>query len=78
MHALQSGACERFELSLMKVKLLQRSDGRGYLFRVALAGNTREADQLNSAFSGELKEEDDIVLAKERTQLLTLAVPKYN
>lgn len=59
----------------MKVKLLQRSDGRGYLFRVALAGNTRETDQLNNSFSDELKEEDDIVLAKERTQLLTLPVP---
>jgi len=48
----------------MNVKLLQRSDGCGYLFRVALAGNTRDADRLNNAFSDELKEEDDIVLAK--------------
>lgn len=55
--------------------VLQRSDGRGYLFRVALAGTTREADRLNNAFSGELKEEDDIVLAKERTRLLTLPAP---
>lgn len=36
---------------------------------------TREADRLNSAFGGELKEEDDIVLGKERTRLLTFAVP---
>lgn len=55
--------------------VLQRSDGRGYLFRVALAGITREADRLNSAFSGELKEKDDIVLSKKRTRLLTFAVP---
>ena len=59
----------------MKVKSLQRNDGRGYLFRVALAANIREADRANNAFSGELKEEDDIVLAKERTQLLTLPAP---
>jgi len=57
------------------VQLLQHSDGRGYLFRVALAGNTREADRLNNAFSGELKEEDDIVLAKEPPRPLILAVP---
>lgn len=55
--------------------VLQRSDGRGYLFRVALAGNTREADRLNNAFSGELKKADDIALGKESTRLLILAVP---
>ena len=75
---MQSGACKRYELSLMKVKSLQRNDGRGYLFRVVLAGTTREADRLNNAFSGELKEEDDIVLAKERTRLLTLPAQKSN
>jgi hypothetical protein len=55
--------------------VLQRSDGRGYLFRVALAGRTRDADRLNTAFSGELKEADDIVLGKERNRVFTLAVP---
>jgi hypothetical protein len=55
--------------------VLQRSDGRGYMFRVAFAASTREADRLNNAFSGELKEEDDIVLGKERNRVLTLAVP---
>jgi len=62
----------------MKAKLLIGSDGRGYMFHVASAGNTREADRLNSAFSGELKEEDDIVLAEERTQLLTLPAPNLS
>ena len=75
MHALQSGACERFELSMMKAKSLQRNDGRGYLFRAALAGTTRPADRLNNSFSGELKEEEDMVSGKERTRLFTLPVP---
>ena len=45
------------------------------MYRVAMAGNTREADRLYNAFSGELKEKDDIVLGKEPTQMLLLAVP---
>ena len=55
--------------------VLQRSDGRGYLFRIALGTDSNEADRLNTAFSGELKEEDDIVLRTERTRLIPLAVP---
>jgi len=60
------------------VQLLQPSDERSYFFRLTLAGNTLEADRLNNAFSGELKEEDDIVLAKERTRLLTLPAPSLS
>lgn len=55
--------------------VLQRDDGRGYLFRVALGSSTNEADRINTAFSGELTEEDDIVLRTENTRLLTLTVP---
>lgn len=52
----------------------QHSDGREY-FRVALAETAREVDRLNNAFSGELKEEDYIILEKEPTRPLILAVP---
>lgn len=57
------------------MQLLQPSDGRSYVFRATLAGNTCEADRLNNAFSGELKDEEDMVSGKERTRLFTLAVP---
>ncbi|MDF3136968.1 hypothetical protein P3C26_29335, partial [Pseudomonas extremaustralis] len=48
--------------------VLQRGDGRGYIFRMALGWSTSEADRLNTAFSGELKEEDGIVLSQKATQ----------
>jgi hypothetical protein len=53
--------------------VLQRTDGRGYMFRLALEWAASEADRANNAFSGELK--DDIVLTQKSTQLLKLAVP---
>ncbi|WP_346095669.1 hypothetical protein, partial [Pseudomonas veronii] len=55
--------------------LLQREDGRGYIFRVALGWSTSEADRLNTAFSGELKEEDGIVFSQKATQPLKLNIP---
>lgn len=55
--------------------MLQRPDGRGYLFRLALEWSESEADRANNAFSGELKEEDGIVLRLKSTQLLKLNVP---
>ena len=55
--------------------VLQRGDGRGYIFRVALGWSTSEADRLNTAFSGELKEEDGIVLSQKATQPLKLNIP---
>ena len=55
--------------------VLQRADGRGYLFRLALEWSESEADRANNAFSGELKEEDGIVLRLKSTQLLKLNVP---
>ena len=56
--------------------VLQRGDGRGYIFRVALGWSTSEADRLNTAFSGELKEEDGIVLSQKATQPLKLIPPE--
>jgi hypothetical protein len=38
--------------------VLQRADGRGYLFRLALNWSESEADRANNAFSGELKENE--------------------
>jgi hypothetical protein len=55
--------------------VLQRADGRGYIFRLALDRSTSEADRGNKAFSGELKEEDVIVLGQHTTQLLKLNTP---
>jgi len=55
--------------------VLKRADGRGYLFRLKLSGDSSEADRLNTAFSGELKEEDDLVLRKTETSKLPLKVP---
>ncbi|MGY2261283.1 T6SS effector BTH_I2691 family protein, partial [Pseudomonas sp. SDO55104_S430] len=54
--------------------VLQRADGRGYIFRMALELSTSEADRVNDAFSGELKEKD-IVLKEQKTQLLKLTIP---
>ena len=56
--------------------VLQRGDGRGYIFRVALGWSTSEADRLNTAFSGELKEEDGIVLSQKATLPLKLTPPQ--
>ncbi|MGY2262051.1 T6SS effector BTH_I2691 family protein [Pseudomonas sp. SDO55104_S430] len=55
--------------------VLQRADGRGYMFRIALELSTSEADRANNAFSGELKEKDGIVLKEQQTQLLKLSIP---
>jgi hypothetical protein len=55
--------------------VLQRNDGRGYMFRLAMHRSTNEADRANTAFSGELKEKDGIVLTHKSTQQLKLAVP---
>lgn len=55
--------------------VLQRADGRGYLFRLALERSTSEADRANNAFNGELKEDDGIGLNKHTTQVLKLNTP---
>ncbi|MBZ9779936.1 hypothetical protein K9857_00015 [Pseudomonas sp. REP124] len=55
--------------------VLQRADGRGYIFRIALEWTSSEADRANNAFSGELKEKDGIVLTQQSTQLLKLTIP---
>ena len=55
--------------------VLQRGDGRGYIFRLKLEWSTNEADRANNAFSGELKEEDGIVLSQKATQPLKLNTP---
>nr|WP_280040515.1 hypothetical protein [Pseudomonas sp. Hg5Tf]MDH2557708.1 hypothetical protein [Pseudomonas sp. Hg5Tf] len=53
----------------------QRSDRRGYMFRLALEWTTNEADRVNTAFNNELMEKDGIVLANKNTKLLKLDVP---
>ncbi|PSS59102.1 hypothetical protein [Pseudomonas sp. BBP2017] len=53
----------------------QRSDGRGYMFRLALEWAANEADRVNSASSSELMEKDGIVLTHKSTQVLKLHVP---
>ncbi|QYX48625.1 hypothetical protein K3F43_03725 [Pseudomonas tussilaginis] len=53
----------------------QRSDRRGYMFRLALEWTTNEADRANTAFNNELMEKDGIVLANKNTKLLKLDVP---
>lgn len=53
----------------------QRSDDRGYMFRLALEWATSEADRANDAFSSELLEQDGIVLSNQHTQLLKLSIP---
>ncbi|NUT79126.1 hypothetical protein HNO86_29195, partial [Pseudomonas sp. C1C7] len=55
--------------------VLQRADGRGYLFRMALEWSPSEAGRANNAFSGELEETDGIVLREQTTQLLKLLIP---
>ena len=65
-----------FELEVRySAGVLQRNDGCGYLFRLALEWVSSEADRANNAFSGELTEKDDIVLRLNGTQLLKLPVP---
>ncbi|MGY2293742.1 T6SS effector BTH_I2691 family protein, partial [Pseudomonas sp. SDO528_S397] len=58
--------------------VLQRNDGRGYMFRLALDWTVNEADRVNQAFSGELKLENETVLTKRNTPLLKLATPEKN
>ncbi len=71
-----STASPIFELEVRyPAGVLQRNDGRGYLFRLALEWASSEADRANNAFSGELTEKDDIVLRLNGTQLLKLPVP---
>ncbi|MGH8438223.1 MAG: T6SS effector BTH_I2691 family protein, partial [Pseudomonas sp.] len=53
----------------------QRSDGRGYMFRLALEWAVNEADRANNTFNNELMEKDGIVLAHKSTELLKLSVP---
>ncbi|MFQ6572797.1 T6SS effector BTH_I2691 family protein [Pseudomonas sp. UM16] len=55
--------------------ILQRNDGRGYMFRIALTGLSNEADRENNAFSGELN--NDIVLTIQSTQWVSLTVPHH-
>ncbi|MET3055306.1 hypothetical protein ABXV19_26330, partial [Pseudomonas alkylphenolica] len=55
--------------------VLQRSNRRGYMFRLALERTTNEADRANTAFNNELMEKDGIVLANKNTKLLNLDVP---
>ncbi len=55
--------------------VLQRTDDRGYMFRLALETDASEADRLNSVFSGELVQGRDVVLAQRRTQLVKLDIP---
>ncbi|MDD2050858.1 hypothetical protein, partial [Pseudomonas putida] len=56
----------------------QRSDGRGYMFRLALEWSANEADRVNSTPGSELIEKDGIVLTHQSTELLKLAVPNSN
>ncbi|MDD2050849.1 hypothetical protein NPS47_25195, partial [Pseudomonas putida] len=56
----------------------QRSDGRGYMFRLALEWSANEADRVNSTPGSELIEKDGIVLIHQSTELLKLAVPNSN
>jgi hypothetical protein len=58
--------------------ILQRADGRGYLFRLALEWSESEADRANNAFSGELTEEDGIVLMLNDTTPLSLNIPYHS
>jgi hypothetical protein len=55
--------------------VLQRTDGRGYLFILALEWSESEADRANNAFSSELQEEDGIGLMLNDTQPLSLNIP---
>jgi hypothetical protein len=58
--------------------VLQRADGRGYLFRLALEWSESEADGVKNAFSGELKEGENIELRLKSTQLLRLNIPSHS
>ncbi|AIL63363.1 T6SS effector BTH_I2691 family protein [Pseudomonas alkylphenolica] len=53
----------------------QRSDRRGYMFRMPLEWATNEADRINNALGSELMEKDGVVLLNKNTKLLKLAVP---
>ena len=53
--------------------VLQLEDGSSYMFRIALERSSREADNSNNAFSGEINE--GIILSKKTTKLLKLSMP---
>ncbi|MDD2047480.1 hypothetical protein, partial [Pseudomonas putida] len=53
----------------------QRSDGYGYMFRLALKWSANEADRVNSTPGSELIEKDGIVLTHKSTELFKLPVP---
>ena len=55
--------------------VLQRAEGRGYLFRLALEWSESEADRANNALSGELKQADDIMRSVNEIQPLKLSIP---
>ncbi|MGY2292760.1 T6SS effector BTH_I2691 family protein, partial [Pseudomonas sp. SDO528_S397] len=55
--------------------VLQRNDGRGYMFRIAFDRATTDSDRVNTPFNSVLEAENDIVLARNSTVLLKLAVP---
>ncbi|WPN45380.1 hypothetical protein [Pseudomonas sp. P8_241] len=53
----------------------QRSDFRGYMFRLALEWPTNEADRLNNVFTSELTQESGVLPANKHIQPLQLIVP---
>jgi hypothetical protein len=53
----------------------QRSDFRGYMFRLALEWTTNEADRLNNVFTSELTQESGVLPANKHIQPLQLIVP---
>jgi hypothetical protein len=57
------------------VGVLQHGSSRGYIFRLVPKITTSEADRANTPFSGELKDEDGIVLHQQKTYELPLIVP---
>ena len=56
-------------------RVRQRSDFRGYMFRLALEWTTNEADRLNNVFTSELTQESGVLLANKHIQPLQLIVP---
>lgn len=55
--------------------VLQRSDDRGYMFRLAMKWNESEADRIKNMTSGELSKIDEITLARNGTPHLKLNIP---
>ncbi|TDF84438.1 hypothetical protein [Pseudomonas sp. H9] len=54
--------------------VLKRSDGRGYMFRLAMNWDSKEAGRANNAFSGEMQEKDGLLLLIQSTHQLKLFV----